>query len=302
MIATVPEPVRRKAIQAGAGWWLDLLPGLIADLTDEWQLSEVGTPFANATEAWAASATCADGTPAVLKLLVPRGDLAANEIVALQLAEGRGCVRALRSDVPRSAVLLEHLGSSMFDLRLPIEQRDDALVAALEKLWHPVGDVPLPTSADKARSLQTMILRLWDETGRELAAHVVEHALAAARRRLAAYDPTNAVLLHGDPHQWNALQSPHGYVLVDPDGLVGEREYDLGVLVREDPLDAPGAEPRSRTDRLARRTGTDPQGIWDWGLVERVSTGLLLQSLDMTTIARQILGAAQQLADQDRDD
>jgi streptomycin 6-kinase len=43
------------------------------------------------------------------------------------------------------------------------------------------------------------------------------------------------VLVHGDVHQWNALQAGAGLKLVDPDGLLADAEYDLGIIMREDP-------------------------------------------------------------------
>ena len=94
--------------------------------------------------------------------------------------------------------------------------------------------------------------------------------------RLAAYDPAAAVLLHGDVHQWNTLATRDGtgYALVDPDGLVGEPELDLGVLLREDLDGVTPDDLRSRADRLAGLTGTDAAAIWDWGLLERLSNGL----------------------------
>jgi streptomycin 6-kinase len=52
-----------------------------------------------------AEVTAEDGTPAVLKLMVPRdGDAAAHEITVLRLTSGTGCVRLLRDDVARSAL------------------------------------------------------------------------------------------------------------------------------------------------------------------------------------------------------
>ena len=62
-------------------------------------------------KAYVAEARLIDGTPAVLKLLVPRdGDAARNEITVLRLAGGEGCVRLLREDAGRGALLLERLG------------------------------------------------------------------------------------------------------------------------------------------------------------------------------------------------
>jgi streptomycin 6-kinase len=63
-------------------------------------------------------------------------------------------------------------------------------------------------------------------------ARAVDHALACAARRVAAHDDERAVLVHGDVHQWNALQVPGGFKLVDPDGLLAEAEYDLAGVDR----------------------------------------------------------------------
>ena len=49
------------------------------------------------TEAVVVEAVLADGTPAVLKLVIARpGDDARNEIIALRFANGEGCARLLR--------------------------------------------------------------------------------------------------------------------------------------------------------------------------------------------------------------
>jgi streptomycin 6-kinase len=53
-------------------------------------------------------------------------------------------------------------------------------------------------------------------------------------------------------HEWNALQAPGGGLrLVDPDGLLAELEYDLGVMMREDPVELMHGDPRERVRRLA---------------------------------------------------
>ena len=84
-----------------------------------------------------------------------------------------------------------------------------------------------------------------------------------------------AVLVHGDVHQWNASQAEGGFKLVDPDGLLAEAEYDLGILMREDPLELLDGDPDNVPDGSLPRTRLDATAIWEWGVVERVSTGLL---------------------------
>jgi streptomycin 6-kinase len=92
---SVPAVVRNKALVAGATRWIEDLPELIASLERDWRIA-VGRPFEGATEAYVAEARCHDGTPAVLKLMIPRaGDHAEHEITVLRLADGEGCVRLL---------------------------------------------------------------------------------------------------------------------------------------------------------------------------------------------------------------
>lgn len=297
MDVRLPEAVRSRAILLGAHNWVHELPGLVGELARDWRLRSIGDPFPDATEAYAAGVVCEDGTPAVLKVIVPRGDNATHEILTLRLAGGVGSVGLLRDDADRGALLLERLGPSMHDLSMPTRERETHLVRALEQLWRPVDAPSLPTSADKGIALVHGIEMNWRATDRSTPEYVVQAAQQAARNRAATYDAQHAVLLHGDGHQWNAVHSDRGFVLIDPDGLVGEREYDLAVLVREDPLD-PAAEPREQAERLARRTGTDADAIWEWAVAQRVHTGLLLLALGITDEGRQMLQVAQLVADQ----
>jgi streptomycin 6-kinase len=115
-------------------------------------------------------------------------------------------------------------------------------------------------------------------------------------RRVAAHDDERAVLVHGDVHQWNALRAGTGFKLVDPDGPLAEAEYDLGVLMREDPLELMHGDPRERSRWLARRCGRDAEAIWEWGVVERVSTGLLAIKIGLQPIGDQMLTVADYLA------
>ena len=84
-----------------------------------------------------------------------------------------------------------------------------------------------------------------------------------------------------------------GERLVDPDGLLAEPEYDLGIVMREDPFEG---DLHERARRLAHATGLDEEAIWEWGVVERVSTGLLGTRVGLQPIAGQMLTAANELA------
>jgi streptomycin 6-kinase len=103
-------------------------------------------------------------------------------------------------------------------------------------------------------------------------------------------------LVHGDVHQLNALQSDGGFKLVDPDGLLAEAEYDLGVLMRGDPVELLAGDPFERARWLAARTGLDPVATWEWGVIERVSTGLLCTQIHLQPLGRDTLRAAEAVA------
>ncbi len=292
----LPEVVRNKALAVGALSWIEGLQSLVAELERRWSIT-VGRRYDDSTEAFVAEATLDDGSPAVLKLLVPRaGDAARNEITVLRLADGVGCARLLQADDELGAILLERLGPSLHDLKVPIGRRHEILCAAAELVWRPAPECGLPTGAQKGRWLIEFITRTWDELDRPCSERAIEDALACAGRRIAAHDDERALLVHGDVHEWNALQSQDGFKLVDPDGLLAEPEYDLGIMMREDPLELLEGDARDRARWLAKRCDLDAGAIWDWGVVERVSTGLLATMVDLQPVGRNMLLAADRLA------
>ncbi len=247
----VPEVVRNKAVAAGASAWLEDLPAIVAELERDWDIT-VGRTFGDATEAFVAEAVVGDGTRVVLKILVPRAAaVARHEITVLRLTAGEGCVALLRADVERGALLLERLGRSLFELELPIDRRHAILCTTAARVWRPAPGCGLPTGAEKGRWLADYVARTWEELDRPCSERSVEHALACAARRVDAHDDERSVLVHGDVHQWNTLEAAGGFKLVDPDGLLAEPEYDLGVMMREDPVELRYGDPFARARHFA---------------------------------------------------
>ena len=258
-------------------------------LEREWDV-HVGGVLTGGTAAFVAEADRADGTAAVLKIVIGgyfegHADTD-NEFTTLLAADGQGMVRVLAHNRDRAALLLERLGPNLIQLGLSSDERLEAITGAVQQVWRPVGDLPLQSLRDKGPWLAEFIARVWEELGRPCDRSVIENAAAHVARRLDAYDADSEVLLHGDAHGWNTLQDPAGgYKLIDPDGLIGEPAYDLSVPMREhnDELLAGDTVEltRARALRLSELTGVDAQAIWDWGFVERVSTGLLAMQLGM---------------------
>jgi streptomycin 6-kinase len=296
-VIEVPVVVRNKASAVGADGWLDDLPALVAGLEAQWSIV-VGQPYEGGSEAFVSEATRSDGTPAVLKLLMPgAGNEASNEATALRLAAGDGCPALYAYDADRRALLMERLGRPMYALGLPLSQRLELLCATAKRVWRPASDCGLPTGADKARWLANFIVTLWEELDRPCSEKTVQHALACARQREQAHRDERSVLVHGDVHQLNALESGDGFKLVDPDGLLAEAEYDLGVLMRGDPVELLASDPRDRVQWLVSRTGLDPVAIWEWGVVERLSSGLLCTQVNLQPLGRDTLRAAEAVVD-----
>lgn len=296
---SIPDVLRNHAVAAGAENWLGELGTLLKHLEEQWDIS-VGRAFSGATEAYVAEATTSTGEPAVVKVLVPlSGSSARHEITALRLAAGRGCVGLLRDDPERGALLLERLGRPLFDLQVPIVRRHEILCDTAAKLWRPAPGCGLPTGTDRARQLATFVTESWERLDRPCSERAIDHALACARRRAAAHDDERAVLVHGDVHQLNTLESGAEFKLVDPDGLLAEPECDLGTVMRGDPVELLQGDPQERARRLADRTGLDPVAIWEWGVIERLTSGLHCTQIDLQPLGRQTLAAADAVAGQD---
>ena len=91
----------------------------------------------------------------------------------------------------------------------------------------------------------------------------------------------------------------HEFRLIDPEGLASEPAHDLGVVLRDwnEELVTEDAATVAfgRHQMVSRLTGIDPEPIWQWSFVERVSSGLFLLSLGHDRQARTFLEAADRL-------
>jgi streptomycin 6-kinase len=291
----IPEKVQRTAETSGEAGraWLAGLADQVAGLERAWSLS-VGEPSPNGTEAFVAEARTEDGQEAMLKIKVPGRDPGRQEFRALRAADGQGYARLLRADETGEAMLLEKLGTQLYDLGLSEEAQMRAISATLLQTWMPQpAGPPFATGAEKAVELAGIIRSLWPEYGEPCSEWVVALALDFAERRRVAFDPEQSVLAHGDAHQWNTLSapgSPTGFKFIDPDGAFAERAFDLAIPMREwPPAEVAKGDllrrARKRCRLLSELTGVAPQPIWEWSLVQIVSNGLLLLQISADRLA-----------------
>jgi streptomycin 6-kinase len=289
-VPDLSDAVRRRALAYGevGAQWLRNLRTIVEELERRWDIT-IGSTLGGGTAAYVAEATRSDGAAVVVKIAMPAtidGATAfAQTVRTYALSDGRGCARLLAHDADRSALLLERLGRNLDALALPVRRQLEVICGTVKQVWvHVPGDTPLPTGADKAEWLSDFIATTWEALGRPCSAQAIEVALDFAAQRAASFDRASAVLVHGDAHSWNTLEAGAAtFKLVDPEGLISEPAHDLAVPMRElnEELLAGDALRlgRERARLLSRLTGMSTTAIWQWGFVERVSTGLYSMKL-----------------------
>ena len=208
-------------------------------------------------------------------------------------------------------MLLEQLGPSMHERKVEPQQAMSLLCKMLKQAWlvPPAAAHTMNALEYKAQTLAQLIRELWEALERPCSEEIVSQALEFARRRLEDFDPRRCVVVHGDPHPANALQvgapragAESGYVFVDPEGFLCEPAYDLGVVLgdwNEELLAAAGplALAHDYCQLLARESGLDEAAIWEWGFLERVSSGLYIWAYGAREYGQPFLTTAQRLLD-----
>ena len=305
------QPLTRARLaslgEAGQEWFAGL-PDLLAGLEEQWSV-RVGRPLPGGSASYVARATRPDGTPLVVKVQLPDPDLA-DESRTLAAARGRGYAHLHAHDPRRRALLLEALGPSLEHTPLPPERKLEVLADTLREAWQvPLDSAPaVGPGEDKASTLRALVVDLDERLAGACPPRVLAQALEYADRRAAAFDADACVVVHGDPHPHNTLRVPEprpgaesGYCFVDPDGFRADPAYDLGVVVRDWTGLRQGADFRRDIERfcalLAERTGVDRTAIWEWGFLERVSTGLFVTGFGATAVGRPFLESAEDQLD-----
>lgn len=259
--------------------WLAELPRLIEECARRWSLI-VDRPVADLSYNFVALARLSDGADAVIKLGVPDREFD-DELEALRLFDGRGAVRLIDADLEIGAMLLEQAVPGEPLWNMDDEQAVPVVADVMRQLWRPVpaDDVlpivaghSFPTVADWVRGFDRLRTRYSGATG-PLPARLVEKAERLFDELGAASDP---VLLHGDLHHGNILSARRApWLAIDPNGVVGPREYEVGAFMRnplEDLMSSPDPSGRlaRRIAMLSEHLGFPPRVIRDWSFIQSV--------------------------------
>jgi streptomycin 6-kinase len=214
------------------------------------------------------------GEPVVLKVVRREGDEWGSGEV-LEAFGGRGIVRVL-AHVP-GAVLLERLDPGTPLAEPALAGKDDEATGILAEVIDRMSnsDIDLrrfPSIEDWGKGFDCYLA----SGDRQIPRDLVEHG----RRVYAGLCTTQGErrLLHGDLQHYNVLfDSRRGWVAIDPKGVVGEAEYEVGALLRN-----PGEpEVYAHREMVERRVrcyasilGLDPERMVAWGFAQAVLSAI----------------------------
>lgn len=214
------------------------------------------------------------GQPVVLKLVKQPGDEWQSGHIA-RAFDGHGIARVLECD--DGAVLLERLTPGYSLIRLTLNGRDDEAIDILaETIQTMSGHAPPPecaTVSGWAASFDRYVAR---DDGR-----IPPPLVAEAHRRFLSLEASQGErqLLHGDLHHYNVLfDSTRGWLAIDPKGVIGEIEFEIGATLRN-PFKRPdlfvsAAIVERRVARLARRLNMNVARALEWAFAQAVLSAI----------------------------
>lgn len=201
--------------------WLDRLPGAIRELERRWSLT-LGAAYGDASCAWVAPVTLANGSTAVLKLGMPHFE-GEHEIQGLRFWNGDPTVRLLQADGELGATLLERCDPGTALRSLPEFEQDTVMAGMLRRLWRspPANHPFLPLSS---------LMEHWGNETEEDEEKWADAGLVREGLRLFQELPPTAkdfVMLATDLHAGNVLRSTREpWLVIDPKPFVGDPAYD----------------------------------------------------------------------------
>ncbi|MGD9508934.1 MAG: aminoglycoside phosphotransferase family protein [Geminicoccaceae bacterium] len=218
--------------------------GAVTAWLDRWGLAPDGPPIV--TAAARLLPVRRGGIPAMLKLSAAAEEPAANALMAWW--DGNGAARVLARD--GSTVLLARAAGRASLAAMARDRQDEAacriLCAVAARLHAPRRDPP-PAGLIPLRSRFAALAPA-------AAAHggILARCLETAEALLA--EPREVGPLHGDLHHDNVLDfGEHGWLAIDPHGLLGERGFDFANIFTNPDLADPTRPVATRPEHFARR-------------------------------------------------
>lgn len=205
----------------------------------------------------------------VLKISFPQNNEFVTEIAALKFFNGAAAIKVLEEDLENGVVLLEKAepGDRLRDIT-PESQTIAIVSQVLKKLHKPLtGKIThgFPAVADWAKVFDRFKM-VYQKSG-PVPKWMFDKAEGIFKEFVK--DKKEQVLLHGDLHSDNILSSQRGWLVIDPKGIIGEREFELGAFLRNPIYDYPKGSDYKRLEtqriiQFAEELNFDKKRLLDW--------------------------------------
>ena len=210
----------------------------------------------------------------VVKIVEREGDEWKSGAV-LEAFDGRGAVRVL--DYMEGALLLERIEPGTPLTGLVLEGRDEEATAIIADIISRMSPKAAPAGTPTAVELGAAFARYRATGDSQIPGDLVSSAERVYREL--GETQTSSRLLHGDLQHYNILfDSDRGWVAIDPKGIVGELEYELGASLRN-PYELPDlfcdrVVVRRRIDEYANLLHLNPTRILRWAFAQAVLSAI----------------------------
>lgn len=254
--------------------WLNSLPDQVDQFEQKWNIKTFD-PFTLSYN-YVCPAITTDGQNVVLKLSFPNNHEFMTEIEAIKRFPEEVTIKILEEDLEKGCVLLEQAipGTPVAKIT-PDEDQIHFVAQVIKKLHKPIIEEDKKTFcsiSNWAEIFDKYIKHDKDGLG------IVPRNLVDLGKSIFTeflQEDKQQYLLHGDLHNDNILQSKRGWLVIDPKGIVGEREFELGAYLRNPYYDLPHnsdykAIETRRIMQFANELGFDRERIRLWALASTI--------------------------------
>ncbi len=249
--------------------WLEKLPSLIEFCESQYNLI-LTKPIPRLSYNYIVEAIREDGTAVIAKFLCPDPQ-AEYEIYALRLMACDAVVKLYEYDSQHRIAILEKLtpGEVLTDCD---DDEAAAIVAELiAKLSKPYSQetTPFPTTRALFKRLEQPV-----QLPKDFPQALIDQAKQIADELHQSLG--KPVLLHGDLHHENILSCGNNqWCAIDPKGMIGEREYEVGAflrnpIVKTNQPDITVEQQQKRIALFSEMLNFDKQRLAAWGFAQAV--------------------------------
>ena len=222
------------------------------------------------TETSAIASVTREGQPLLLKVVKQQGDEWTSGKV-LKAFAGIGVARVFEHI--GGAVLIERLSPGNSLVSLVLNGRDEEATSILATVMQKMSAPEIPESCVTTEDWAKGFARYLASGDDQISRHLVE---LGQRLYIDLCTSQGQVrLLHGDLHHYNVLHdSDRGWLAIDPKGVVGELEYEVGAVLRN-PFERPDlfASPSTverRLKQFSSMLSLDFERALAWGFAQAV--------------------------------